>query len=490
MTKFWRILALILLLSLLAQPAAAQQISDDSTLFLPVVLRDYGSSNQLRATNAVYLNVADIPRERFREMSIFWFGRVSESDNYQDVRVAYNNTELVVDVSTFDRRIWFNRNPGSSPFEDWDAVTLLLQTALFGADAPLPQSYRFVVQFRDLAQNEPVPSAYRMAYRGNGSGWQVSPLNFQAFTNWRGEGGVNTDRDNRGWRITFRIPFSTLGWNQPPHNSQMRMALISHDRDSQAGPPGTSFTWPEDVNRDSPATWGNLRFGLPVYAPPRAINLRTLLIREGENGTSVPDAAVGGTIGNQCPGDPYHIWNEWGNLNYANESSAIIQNQADIADWPCFSKYFVTFPLDGIPPGKVIRSARLVLHHWGGSGSINDPDPARRPNSSFIHAFSLRDDWQENSITWNNAPLAQENLSVLRVGVYNITQEGEGWPGAAHEWDVSAAAASAYQSGAPLRLALYSSDSSYHSGKYFSASETEAWNSIGRPTLLVEYGDP
>lgn len=490
MTQKWRILlVLFLVFSLLPQPAAAQEISDTPTLFLPLVYRNHNPVSSGRTVNAAYINVPDITATRFYQMSIFWLGRISPADNYTDVRIAYNDNELTLYTASFDRRIWYNPQPGSGRLEDWDAITLLLHTESAAPGAPGGQSYRFVVQFNPLSAGAPVPAGWKAAYRGSGSGWQAQSIPFEARTGWRGS-FPNNNNDDRGWSITFRIPYSSLGLGKPADGTRWRMALITHDRDSQAGPPGTSFAWPEAADPAAPDSWGNLRFGLPVYAPPPAANLRTLLIREGENGVTVPDAAVGGTIGNQCPGDSYHIWNEWANLNYANENSAIIQNQADIADWPCFSKYFVTFPLDGIPPGKVIRSARLVMHHWGGSGSINDPNPANRPNASFIHAFSIREDWQENSITWNNAPLAQENLSVLRVEVYNITQPGESWPGAAREWDISAAAASAYQNGTPLRLALYSSDSGYHSGKYLSASETDAWNIVGRPTLLVEYGDP
>jgi hypothetical protein len=41
-----------------------------------------------------------------------------------------------------------------------------------------------------------------------------------------------------------------------------------------------------------------------------------------------------------------------------------------------------------------------------------------------------------------------------------------------------------------LRLVLYAADGAYHSGKYFTASETGDWNAIGRPTLEVVLGDP
>jgi hypothetical protein len=64
------------------------------------------------------------------------------------------------------------------------------------------------------------------------------------------------------------------------------------------------------------------------------------------------------------------------------------------------------------------------------------------------------------------------------------------WPGVPHIWNVSKAVADAYRENTSLQLVFYSSDSDYHSGKYFVASETGDWNATGRPTLEVTYGDP
>jgi hypothetical protein len=86
------------------------------------------------------------------------------------------------------------------------------------------------------------------------------------------------------------------------------------------------------------------------------------------------------------------------------------------------------------------------------------------------------------SITWNNAPLSGENLSAAWV---DILDGFPGWPGVPREWDVSRAVAQAYAADAPLRIALYSADAAYHSGKYFSLSDTEDWNAVARPTLEV-----
>ena len=64
------------------------------------------------------------------------------------------------------------------------------------------------------------------------------------------------------------------------------------------------------------------------------------------------------------------------------------------------------------------------------------------------------------------------------------------WPGVPHHWDVSYAATKAYAAGTPLRLALYSGDGAYHSGRYFVSSDTGDWNAEGRPTLRVTLGLP
>ena len=48
----------------------------------------------------------------------------------------------------------------------------------------------------------------------------------------------------------------------------------------------------------------------------------------------------------------------------------------------------------------------------------------------------------------------------------------------------------AYSAGTPLRLALYSADYDYNTGRYFAASETGDAIQEFRPTLDVIWGDP
>jgi hypothetical protein len=187
---------------------------------------------------------------------------------------------------------------------------------------------------------------------------------------------------------------------------------------------------------------------------------------------------VGGST--NC-GDPYNpnFFNGWGEANYAGVAQVNIQNQWDVADWPCFSKYYVTFPLDQLPAGKVVLSATLTMHLFGNS----DPNQAK---PSYIQAHILDEAWDEATLTWNKAPLASENIDGTWVDPV-LTYPG--WPGIPYQWDLSRAVAAAYAAGTPVRLALYSADGDYHSGKYFLSSETEELNQVARPTLKVLWGD-
>lgn len=103
---------------------------------------------------------------------------------------------------------------------------------------------------------------------------------------------------------------------------------------------------------------------------------------------------------------------------------------------------------------------------------------AGNPNS-YIQVFTVDKDWNEATLNWNNAPLAIEN--VTGTWVYPISSPY--W--VEYKWDVSRAAAQAKAAGQPLRLALYSADGEYHTGKYFISSDGDY---VGRPTLQVVYG--
>jgi len=448
----------------------AHHLADNHSVFLPIIM----SERSLRRVNAPYFNVPNVTADRFSEMAIFWFGRVTPTENYTDVRVGYNDTDLFVYTASFDRRIWYDVSPSVNELAQWDAVTLYLNTTGPVGAQPAASSFRFVAQLSDWQPR----ASYQATYRGNGSGWVSATTPFTTTPGWRG-GHLNDDGDDKGWAMTFRIPFASLGLAGPPSSgATWGMAIALHDRDDSGGAPIADQTWPESATGNSPGTWGQLHFGLPTYTPPPVSSSSVTTIRHRLNGATVEDASVGGyTV---CGGG-VDYWGNWGNTNegYYNaaRSDFNIQNQSDISDWPCFSKYYATFPLGSIPAGKKIVSATLVLHQFGNS----DPSTA---TDSLIQVLTVAGSWNESTLTWNNAPLATENVGGQRVGLVS----GCNWPCVPRTWDVSYAVA--HSDGQSLGIVLYSADSAYNSGKYFVSSNTGDWNAAGRPTLIVTYGDP
>ena len=462
----------------LAGPASTARAATGSTtaagpIFLPLLR---SNSHPARTINAPYFGTDDVLQVHFVEMAIAWFGRVDSTANYTDIRVGYNNTGLTIYLNTFDRRIWWNENPTPAELTKYDSATLYLDLDGNTGGVPTTHAYRFDLQlywFGDKLD-------FQAGYWGDGSGWTPLAQPFTAGSSWVGLNAPNSNGDARGWWSSFTIPFSSLGLSgAPAQGSAWGMGLAVHDRDDESGMAIPDQTWPEGLASTRPSTWGRVAFGLPSYTPPNKAPAGTVTIRNKLNGAVVTDAAVGGTIGNLCSGDPNFIWNGWGNANFSSANGFNLQNQSALGDWPCFAKYFLTLPLDSLPRGKAILSAKLTLHEWGGS----DPTQAQ---PSLIQVLSLSDDWNESTLTWNNAPLAMEN-----VGRAWVDPTGwPGWPGIPCVWDVTYAVVKAYNGGQPLRLGMYSADFDMHSGKYFYTSDEEDLNAVGRPTLEVTWAEP
>lgn len=416
---------------------------------------------------------------RFYEMAIFWFGQVGETANYADVRLAYNDRALFIHLAVIDRRLWADSHASRESLGEWDGATLLLRPGGPAPDALDAASIRLTAQASQEAEPE---SRLQSSARAEGGEWTPARLPFLAMPGWRGD-SFNTDADDQGWTMSFTVPFDSLGLDRVPSDGETwAFAVILHDRDSLQGAPLPEVVWPSGVDEARPASWGRIEFGLPgervLTGSPQGMSV----LRNGENGIVVEDGAVGG---HTVCGEGLDPWTEWGDNVQDGFDQFNIQNQRDIADWPCFSKYYITFPLDSLPPDQTMRSAALTLHQFGGSGT--HPDCPSLPNRSLIQVFTVADDWDPRTLSWNNAPAPIENVG--RAWVEPLL-EFAGWPGIEIRWDVTDAAAQAYARHEPLRLALYSADPGCHSGKYFSASETGDWNSGARPALEIEWGTP
>jgi hypothetical protein len=444
------------------------------TVLLVVTTRPATSSQQpeqlaptVRRVNAPY----NVPTN---QSAILWLGQVDNTSNHANVRVNYTDDELIVFVHVFDRRIWYNPSPTAEDITRWDAASLYLKLGSNEGETPTTDAYRLVAQFNPPSRSR---NAYQIAFRGDGTNWVEAPLAFTTDAGYRGP-GFNNGANAHGWWAKFAVPFAALGLSDKPATGAIwGLAVTVHDRDDEAGALIPDQVWPELSASTSPATWGQLRFGLPGYAPQPSRQLGSAMIRHGVNGNTVVDGQVGG---HSVCGSLVGSWPEWGNANYAGFHQINIQNQWDVADWPCYSKFYITIPLDDVPPGHVIMSAKLTMFQLGNAGQRQDPGP----EPSFIQVLTVAEDWDEALLTWNNAPLALENITGSWV---DPLQPPTKWPGVPREWDVSLAVAEAYAAGQPLRLALYSADMAYHSGRYFHSSDA---GEEARPFLEVIWGAP
>ena len=453
-------------------------LTPDSSLtgsvYLPLIFKQ---SEILPLANTFRINVPFFDGDvQFAETGIFWFGKVNSTENYVDVRMGYTNMELYIRLAAFDRRLWYDTTPTPSELTSWDAASLYLDLEGNTGKSPDANNYLFVGQLNWYESR----TEYQTAYQGDGSGWVAAPVSFTTVSRYRGD-APNNNVDDRGWALTYRIPFTSLGLDRPPPPGRIwGLSLTLHDRDNATGTLIPAKSWPPAMSPGEPESWGQLAFGLPAYSTPPVTPSGTTVIRHKLNGAIVVDGMVGGS--STC-GTGLDFWTEWGEANYAGASQVNIQNQFDVADWPCFSKFYITFPLDAIPPEAEVISATLTLYQFGNAGG----GIYGAPSDSLVQAFTIVDGWEENILNWNNAPLASENVS--RAWIKPIT-DPIGYPGVPRTWDVSKAVAEAHMESQSLSIALYSADGDYNSGKYFYSSDQGDWNAEGRPTLQVIWGYP
>ena len=223
----------------------------------------------------------------------------------------YYDTQMKLTVHIIDRRIWYDTIPSASSLEDWDAVTLYLDLDGNQGNSPDSNSYRFVTQFGA----SPTDDSHQATYRGNGTDWSETPVAFVPDSIYRGDGGPNTNLDNKGWQLTLIIPFSSFGLSGPPPDGTIwGLGYSLHDRDGSGASTIPDQFWPEQMDPLVPSTWGQLHFGRSTYDSPVAVPEGNITIRQGLNGASVPDGQL---AGHTICGEGLDHWTEWGEANYA-----------------------------------------------------------------------------------------------------------------------------------------------------------------------------
>jgi hypothetical protein len=472
------------------------KVRNNSILWMLVVLLivvlAFASTNPVRSQPNLTPS-ADPPRRvnipyfsgdvTWAESAIFWFGKYElniPGDNYADVRVAYTADALRVQVIVVDYYLWYDDNP--QPGDDltqYEAVSLYLDTYHDRANIPQNDDYTFLVGVRhweDISQ-------YTRQGRGTGSDWDTTwtaDWSGSSWMQWNCNPGPNSNACgiDYGWGAGLSIPWTSIGLSGPPDQGMLwGLGVALYDRDDQppAGYVAPEY-WPETFSTNSPATWGELHFGPADYQPPAAIPSGTTVIRAASStDNTVEDSWMGG--GGWCQsGHEGH-----GEENHGDDVYLFVGSETQPTHFPCFSKSYLRFNLDSLPPGKEIISATLTIYHWGNAGDPGQAQP------SWVSLFTITDPWDEMVIHWNNAPLAQENISASWI--YPV-DEYPGEPGIPYDWDATQAVAEAYAEGQPASLAIYGSDTEQHSSKYLHSSEIDDFMVEGRPKLTVIWGEP
>lgn len=450
------------------QPPLNNQNSGNTMLYLPLIQKP---PRIFPILNIPYFEGTEV---NYHQAAVTWFGQVRGNENYADVRVGYNSNEIYVHVSVFDRFLWFDPSPDIYNLTEWDAVSLYLDLNGNSGTSLGSSMYRFTRQTQWWDDQ----LIRQIAYQANSMDWEPKPLTFFTSYGWRGN-APNDAIEDRGHVITFHIPFVSLGLQGAPSmGTKLGAAVVVHDKDDESGSTLSEKYWPDDFDSSRSETWGQFSFGLPAFVPPPASNPQSYTFREGVNGYHLIDGVVGG---NTSCGRGLDFWWQWGDYTYPPIRYMNAQNQRDIADWPCFSKFYITFPFDSLPFNKTVVSAKLTLYQLGQAiGLPSDPPEAL---NSLIQASVIYQDWNEATLTWNNAPIPIENVSQTWV---ESLPEGE--MGIPYEWDLSRAVSKVYADHQPLRLVFYSADFYSGHGKYFFSSD-EDWD-IVRPSLTIVLGEP
>ena len=177
----------------------------------------------------------------YSEMSISWFGRISPTENYADVRTGYNRDDIVVNVAAFDRRLWYDESPSPTDLTAWDAVTIYLNLDGSAGQTLNASAYRFIGQlnwwrtarpWRQSTDTMALPGVCRLSLSPRSrTGGAMSPI---------------PTEDDRGWNISSTFPSPVLASPGRQHRAPCggwRSDL--HDRDDAAGTLIADKTWPK-----------------------------------------------------------------------------------------------------------------------------------------------------------------------------------------------------------------------------------------------------
>ncbi|WKZ31563.1 MAG: PKD domain-containing protein [Candidatus Dojkabacteria bacterium] len=363
--------------------------------------------------------VDKFPDDSLYKSAVTWFGDVHEDPSqaiqnnsvltrvyYYDKGAGANGDDefdrgLQMFSHVIDRRLYYDT---TNPYDDpqlWDSVSYYFYKSNSPGSTLNSNAYKITLGFNGNQTLYTTNHLKAWQDANNDGLWEPKTIdgycpdgcNIRVFSNYEGN-GTNAASDNRGWRMQIDLPFNFFANDimyKPDPGDIWRWAIEVNDKDSSGGSVSQE-RWPTGANLTNPSTWAQMRFGDDnltaddeVYVPDTAGTSGTVTIINNVNGAVTEDIAVGG--GSLCGAltqeenvDDFRYSSGafaadgWGYRIYddatlpAQYEFLNIQNQNNVADWPCFSRPYFKFPTTPVPSGKVIESATLKLFQFGNAG--------------------------------------------------------------------------------------------------------------------------
>ena len=472
--------------------------------------------------------IGDRHGQHLERSAIAWLGRFGENDDYAEVRAIYDADGLDLTISVTDLYLWWILTDGvqfggelrAEPL-DWDAIDIAIDPTPSGHQ---PSANALRVLVANYSDSDPVgypetalPHLATRTWMGGAGAWTSVPdavsaghVWYNAVQNsWTAAQGPNDNYGDLDGGTVYHVfvPWASLGTTEPPSGGTMRMIVTVRDvddpRDSdvtqgssptsgdslQVGPLPTT-TWPDRADGDDPSTWATLVMHQAPYAAPEVSASSVSEITSDDVPTM--DVTVGGhsflldrwTSGG---GDPdAFAETTCMDTHFAERPDLVVRPGAAPENLCYFSRALLMFDLAGVVPvGDAITHADLVMVHSGSDTRADAGSPDFDALTSSMQVHRLEGKWTdaplEQSVTWNTAPFAAEN-----VGLGTVTPDVANG-GSTVTFDVTPMVALAVARGEPLDLALYGADTRPDSGKLFHSREGGA-SVDERPRLRITHG--
>ena len=277
-----------------------------------------------------------------------------------------------------------------------------------------------------------------IGYVGSANGWEIGHR--------CGAG------DCRGWTAETMIPWANLG-GRPAPGQQVPFAA------EYAGA----------------ALAGNLHWGEALAAPSSEPATGVVVV------PLLEDTVVGG---DSVCGDPdwptYHP--TWGSTpRWGSSPHVLVENQWDVADWPCYNKLLLRADLSAIPYGARVVSATVEIARFGQMGYACGycVDPATGSNNgtmdTVVQIYDYPATWSESTATWDTTRYPGPPLHrILTVPLPDDGQEGRSYASnpLPEFWDVTGPVQAALARGdSTASILAATAAGQYHSGKYYYSTE-------------------